>query len=68
VWARRSSEVAQNMVLGLFPRLFVEPATLDAADAWLAGDHPPALRRLVSELRDGVRRALAARARDVKGH
>jgi aminopeptidase N len=68
VWARRSSEVAQNMVLGLFPRLFVEQATLDAADAWLAGDHPPALRRLVSEQRDGVRRALAARTRDAKGH
>jgi aminopeptidase N len=68
VWARRSSEVAQNMVLGLFPRLFVEQATLDAADAWLAGDHPPALRRLVSEQRDGVRRSLAARVRDAKGH
>jgi aminopeptidase N len=67
VWARRSSEVAQNMVLGLFPRLFVEQATLDAADAWLAGEHPPALRRLVSEQRDGVRRSLAARACDAKG-
>jgi aminopeptidase N len=66
VWARRSSEVAQNMVVGLFPRLFVEQATLDAADAFLAGDHPPALRRLVTEQRDGVRRSLAARARDAK--
>ncbi|HEV7823403.1 MAG TPA: aminopeptidase N [Mycobacteriales bacterium] len=67
VWARRTSEVAQNMVLGLFPRLFVEQATLDAADAFLAGDHPPALRRLVSEQRDGVRRSIAARACDAKG-
>jgi aminopeptidase N len=68
VWARRTSEVAQNMVVGLFPRLFVEQATLDAADAFLAGDHPPALRRLVSEQRDGVRRSLAARARDAKAN
>jgi aminopeptidase N len=68
VWARRSSEVAQNMVVGLFPRLFVEQATLEAADAWLAGDHPPALWRLVSEQRDGVRRSLAARACDAKGN
>jgi aminopeptidase N len=66
IWDRRSSEVAQNMVLGLFPRLLVEQATLDTADAWLAGDHPPALRRLVSEQRDGVRRSLAARATDAK--
>ncbi|HEY0487680.1 MAG TPA: aminopeptidase N [Mycobacteriales bacterium] len=67
VWARRTSEVAQNMVIGLFPRLFVEQATLEAADAFLAGEHPPALRRLVSEQRDGVRRSLAARACDAKG-
>jgi aminopeptidase N len=68
VWARRTSEVAQNMVVGLFPRLFVEQATLDAADAFLAGEHPPALRRLVSEQRDGVRRALAARTCDAKAN
>ena len=61
VWARRSSEQAQPMVQGLFPSWAVEPATVEAADAWLAGDHPPALRRLVTEGRAGVVRALAAR-------
>ncbi|GAA1700448.1 aminopeptidase N [Fodinicola feengrottensis] len=67
VWQRRSSEVAQNMVIGLFPRMLVEQSTLDAADALLAqSDHPPALRRLLAEQRDGVRRALAARERDRK--
>ena len=52
------------MVQGLFPSWAVEQATVDAADAWLAGDHPPALRRLVSEGRAGIVRALAAREFD----
>ena len=53
-------------MIGLFPTLLAEPATVDAADAWLAGhaDAVPALRRLVSESRDGVARALRAQARD----
>ena len=64
VWARRSSEQAQPMVQGLFPSWAVEQATVEAADAWLAGDHPSALRRLVTEGRAGVVRALAAREFD----
>ncbi|WP_163509836.1 aminopeptidase N [Fodinicola acaciae] len=67
VWRRRTSETAQNVVIGMFPRLLVEQSTLDAADAFLADPElPPALRRLVAEQRDGVRRALAARERDGK--
>ena len=43
----------------------VDKATVDAADAWLADPtHPPALRRLVSEGRAGIVRALAAREFD----
>ncbi|MFF0146946.1 aminopeptidase N [Amycolatopsis sulphurea] len=61
VWARRSSERAQPTAVGLFPSWAVEPATVTAADAWLAGEHPAALRRLVSEGRAGIVRALAAR-------
>ena len=66
VWEERTNETAQNVVIGLFPTLLAEPATVDAADAWLAGhaDAVPALRRLVSESRDGVARALRAQARD----
>jgi aminopeptidase N len=65
VWARRSSEIAQNVVIGLFPHAIVEPSTLDAADAWLAGTaKPPALHRLVLEGRDTVARCLRARVRD----
>jgi aminopeptidase N len=65
VWQRRSSERAQSVVLGLFPSWAVDKHTVDAADAWLnAGEHPPALHRLVSEGRAGVIRALAAREFD----
>jgi aminopeptidase N len=65
VWERRSSERAQPTVLGLFPAWAVAPETVAAADTWLADDaHPPALRRLVSEGRAGIVRALAAREFD----
>ncbi|GDY32354.1 aminopeptidase N [Gandjariella thermophila] len=64
VWQRRSSEHAQPVVVGLFPAWAVEPATVAAADRWLEGDHPPALRRLVLEGRAGIVRALAAQEFD----
>ena len=65
VWERRTSERAQPVVIGLFPAWAVDKATVDAADAWLADEtHPPALRRLVSEGRAGIVRALAAREFD----
>lgn len=64
VWERRSSERAQPTVIGLFPSWAVDEATVRAADEWLAGEHPPALRRLVSEGRAGIQRALAAREFD----
>jgi aminopeptidase N len=64
LWERRPGEIAKNAVQYLFPPV-VEQRTLDAADAWLAGeDQPGPLRRLVSEGRDGIARALRARARD----
>jgi aminopeptidase N len=65
VWERRSSEVAQTVVIGLYPSWDVNQAGLDAADAFLAGDVPPALHRLVIEGRAGVERALRARAFDI---
>jgi len=65
VWQRRTSERAQSVVMGLFPSWAVDKATVEAADAWLADEsHPPALRRLVSEGRAGIVRALAAREFD----
>ncbi|GAA5175544.1 aminopeptidase N [Pseudonocardia eucalypti] len=68
VWQRRTSERAQSMVLGLYPSWSVDKSGVDAADAWLAVEdaerRPPALRRLVSEGRAGVVRALSAREFD----
>ena len=66
VWQRRSSEVAQTVVIGLYPSWDISQAGLDAADGFLADpDVPPALRRLVLEGRAGVERALRARAFDI---
>ncbi len=65
VWAERTNETAQNVVIGLYPTLLAEQSVLDRTDEWLAAaDPPPALRRLVVEARDGVARALRAQARD----
>ena len=68
VWTSRTKEMAQNIVVGLYPTLLTgtEIDLLARTDAWLEqlGDRHPALRRLVVENRDGVRRALAAQERD----
>ncbi|MQA62176.1 MAG: aminopeptidase N [Actinophytocola sp.] len=64
VWQRRSSERAQPVAIGLYPSWAVDKVAVDAADSWLEGDRPAALRRLVSEGRAGIVRALAAREFD----
>ncbi|MCH5644128.1 aminopeptidase N [Gordonia sp. ABSL49_1] len=64
VWARRSSEVAQTVVIGLYPSGAMTEDALSLADDFLAGDHPPALKRLIAEGRDGVARSLRARRFD----
>ncbi|QEV18139.1 aminopeptidase N [Streptomyces alboniger] len=64
-WDSRSHEMAQQIALGLYPSLQVSRATLDATDAWLASTNPSAaLRRLITESRAGVERALRARDAD----
>jgi aminopeptidase N len=66
VWERRSSEVAQTVVIGLYPAWDVSQGALEAADRFLADpDVPPPLRRLVVEGRAGVERAVRARAFDI---
>ncbi len=65
VWGALSHEMAQQIVVGLYPRLQISRATLEATDAWLESAQPaPALRRLVVEARSGVERALRAQAVD----
>ncbi|GBE65087.1 aminopeptidase [Mycobacterium sp. MFM001] len=65
VWKRRSSEVAQTVVIGLYPSWDISDDGVTAADEFLADPElPPALRRLVLEGQDGVKRALRARRFD----
>ncbi|MEE4420383.1 aminopeptidase N [Streptomyces bugieae] len=65
IWEARSHEMAQQIAVGLYPSLHVSQETLDATDAWLdAADPSPALRRLVTESRAGIERALKAQAAD----
>ncbi|HRD13442.1 MAG TPA: ERAP1-like C-terminal domain-containing protein, partial [Mycobacterium sp.] len=66
VWERRSSEVAQTVVIGLYPSWDISEDALRAADHFLGGQLPPALRRLVVEGRAGVERSLKARAFDAE--
>ncbi len=68
LWARRSSEVAQTVVVGLYPHWDISDAGIAAADEFLKAPEsevPPALRRLVLEGQAGVKRALRARKFDV---
>ncbi|MYY82667.1 MULTISPECIES: aminopeptidase N [unclassified Streptomyces] len=65
-WDSRSHEMAQQIAVGLYPSLQISQGTLDATDAWLASAEPSAaLRRLVTESRAGVERALRARSADL---
>jgi aminopeptidase N len=65
VWERRSSEVAQTVVIGLYPSWDISDDGVAAAEKFL-GDSavPPALRRLVLEGQAGVKRSLRARRFD----
>ena len=65
VWARSDSEPAQEFTQLAYPAFQISQETVALTDAWLAEDgHPASLRRLVAEGRDGVLRALQARAKD----
>ena len=68
IWERRSSEVAQTVVVGLYPSWDISDDGIAAADEFLADPGlPPALRRLVLEGRAGIERSLGARQFDHGG-
>ncbi|MET9846570.1 aminopeptidase N [Streptomyces ossamyceticus] len=65
IWESRSHEIAQQVAIGLYPTVQVSEETLRRTDEWLTSAEPnAALRRLVSESRSGVERALKAQAAD----
>jgi aminopeptidase N len=63
----RTHALAQQIVVGLYPALLTTQATVDRTDGFLAAlpANSAALRRMMLENRDGVARALRARAADV---
>jgi aminopeptidase N len=64
-WQARTSEMAQQIVIGLYPALSVSQQTIDRTDSYLRTAQPvPSLRRLLTENRDNLARALRAQHRD----
>ncbi|MEP7191936.1 MAG: aminopeptidase N, partial [Actinomycetota bacterium] len=68
VWATRSHAIAEAIVQGFYPTALANSELVEASQSWLDAnpEATPALRRVVSENRDGVTRALAAQTRDAK--
>ncbi|MCT2085091.1 aminopeptidase N [Microbacterium enclense] len=68
VWESRSYQIAQYLIVGLYPAALANTQLRDATRAWLSAhkDAAPALRRLVSENLAGVERALAVQERDAQ--
>ena len=65
VWQTRTNEMAQQIVVGLYPTQLASHDLLDRTRALARRRRPePALKRLVAEGRDGVARALRAQERD----
>jgi aminopeptidase N len=65
VWADRTNDTAQTIIVGLFPRVLTDTETADTVRAWLrTADVPDAARRLVIEGLADLDRALAAQACD----
>ncbi|MFE6733716.1 aminopeptidase N [Microbacterium sp. NPDC057650] len=66
IWTSRTYQIADYLVVGLYPRSLATVELRDATRAWLSSnqDAAPALRRLVHENLADVERALAAQSRD----
>jgi len=69
-YTERTNETAQNLIQDLYPAELAGrvPDLQAKADAWLAAndDAHDALKRMIIEGRDGVRRALEAQAKDAQ--
>ncbi|HEU5001750.1 MAG TPA: aminopeptidase N [Actinomycetota bacterium] len=64
-FAQRNMEVALGFTSGMYPHALVEDETVAMTDAHLAAADPaPPVRRLLAEGKDGVQRAMRARACD----
>jgi aminopeptidase N len=70
LWSSRTHAIAESVVQGFYPVMLANRELLAASQGWLDAnpDASAALRRVVSENRDGVARALVAQQRDAKRH
>jgi aminopeptidase N len=68
LWESRTHAIAESVVLGFYPVVLANRELLDASQVWLDAnpEAATALRRVVSENRDGVARALTAQKRDAE--
>jgi len=65
IWKNRSYQIAEALIVGLYPSTLASQALVDATKEWLAANPgTPALRRLVTENLAGVERALRVQAVD----
>ncbi|GAA0933997.1 aminopeptidase N [Virgisporangium aurantiacum] len=65
IYQERTFDQASSFAVGCFPSLLVSEETRQAADGYLAAQEPPpALRRMILECADNVRRALRNREVD----
>ncbi len=66
-WATRHREEALALISGLYPRSLVDPSIVATTDRALADESLPGpIRRILLEGKDGIERALRARAADVE--
>ena len=66
IWDERTNETAINIITSMFPSVLIDQRTVDTTNRYLREGNPvPAVRRLLVEGRDGLERALRARAVDV---
>ena len=67
IWESRSYQIAEALIVGLYPAPLASQRLVDATKEWLAANNEiPALRRLVVENLAGVERALSVQARDAQ--
>jgi len=65
LWKSRSYQIAETLIVGLYPSSLASQTLIDATNAWLAAnDEIPALRRLVIENLAGVERAVRVQKAD----
>ena len=67
IWEKRSYQMAEELIEGLYPAVIASEELAEKTRAWLAEkERPAALTRMLRELVDGVERAVRAQQRDAQ--